>query len=105
MRIAICDDEKLFLDKEAALVEKWADERGLHIEVHAFSNGDDLLRAHAQEYFDLIILDIIMPLLNGIDTARELRMNDKNVSVIFLTSSRDFAIDSYSLITIFSNNI
>ena len=97
MRIAICDDEKLFLDKEYSLVEKWADERGLNIEIHAFSNGDDLLRAHNQECMDLIILDIIMPLLNGIDTARELRINDKNVPVIFLTSSRDFAVDSYEV--------
>ena len=97
MRIAICDDEKLFLDRLNSLIKKWADERGLNVEIHAFSNGDDLLRVHDHECMDLIILDIIMPLLNGLDTARELRLHDKNVPVIFLTSSRDFAVDSYEV--------
>lgn len=44
---------------------------------------------------DLIILDVIMPLLNGIDAAREIRSNDPQVPIIFLSSSREFAVDSY----------
>ena len=97
MRIAICDDEKIFLSKLIEQVKKWADERGIVIDIHAFSNGDDLLRAHDYESMDLIILDIIMPLLNGIDAARELRLTDKDIPVIFLTSSRDFAVESYEV--------
>lgn len=46
---------------------------------------------------DLIILDVIMPLLNGMDTARELRNDDQTVPIIFLTSSREFAVDSYEV--------
>lgn len=97
MRIAVCDDERFFLDKITSLVERWAGERGIGIDIHAFSNGDDLLRSHDHEYMDLIILDIIMPLLNGIDTARELRLRDSEVPIVFLTSSRDFAVESYEV--------
>ena len=46
---------------------------------------------------DLIILDVIMPLLNGMDTARELRNDNQIVPIIFLTSSREFAVDSYEV--------
>ncbi len=46
---------------------------------------------------DLIILDVIMPLLNGMDTARELRDADQTVPIVFLTSSREFAVDSYEV--------
>ena len=46
---------------------------------------------------DLIILDIIMPLLNGMDTAKELRQEHQSVPIIFLTSSREFAVDSYEV--------
>lgn len=46
---------------------------------------------------DLIILDVIMPLLSGIDTAKEIREDDSAVPIIFLTSSREFAVDSYDV--------
>ena len=38
-----------------------------------------------------------MPLLSGIDTAKELRHDDSSVPIIFLTSSKEFAIDSYEV--------
>lgn len=46
---------------------------------------------------DLIILDVIMPLLNGMDAAKEIRSNDPLVPLIFLSSSREFAVDSYEV--------
>ena len=97
MKIAICDDEKIFLDKTHDLIEEWASENNLHIDVFKFTNGDDLLHAHGTECMDLIILDIIMPLFNGIETAKELRNIDREVPIIFLTSSKDYAVDSYDV--------
>ena len=46
---------------------------------------------------DIVILDIVMPLLNGMDTARELRAQDTAVKLIFLTSSPEFALESYEV--------
>ena len=48
---------------------------------------------------DLILLDMIMPLLSGMDTARELRQHDPHVPIIFLTSSPEFALESYEVRT------
>ena len=49
------------------------------------------------EPFHIILLDILLPLLNGMDTARELRQYDKTVKIIFLTSSPEFALESYDV--------
>lgn len=72
MKIAICDDEVQFINTTVALLEKWASKHHVDVTLYRFSNGDDLIRAHHTHCMDLIILDIIMPLLNGMDTAKEL---------------------------------
>lgn len=97
VKIAICDDEIRFIDAICPLLEQWAKERGIKLTLYRFTNGDDLIKAHLNECMDLIILDVIMPLLNGIDVARELRNTNRTVPIIFLTSSREFAVDSYEI--------
>lgn len=98
MKIAVCDDETCFIDTICALLEQWAREREIKLTLYRFTNGDDLIDAYQRVCIDLIILDVIMPLLSGIDTARELRNMHQTVSpVIFLTSSREFAVDSYEV--------
>ena len=97
MKIAICDDEELFIDSTCAIVEQWGAKNNINLTFFRFTNGDDLINTHRKEHMDLIILDIIMPLLNGIDTARELRETDQMVPIIFLTTSREFAVDSYEV--------
>lgn len=94
LRIAICDDMAETRQHIASLVEQWpgaAD--GLRIE--CFSDGDLLITAHRKNPFDIILLDVVMPLINGIDTARELRQEDKTAKIVFLTSSPEYAVDSY----------
>lgn len=97
MKIAVCDDEKQFIDAVSPLLEEWAREHNIKLSLHFFTNGDDLINAHRSKCMDLIILDVIMPLLSGIDTAKELRHDDPAVPIIFLTSSKEFAVDSYEV--------
>lgn len=97
MKIAVCDDEVHFIDAICPLLEQWAKERGIRLRLCRFTNGDDLVEAHRNEGMDLIILDVIMPLLSGMDVARELRNMDQTVPIVFLTSSRGFAVDSYEV--------
>ena len=85
MKIAICDDEIRFIDAICPLLEQWAGERGIRLTLYRFTNGDDLLEAHQNEWMDLIILDVIMPLSSGIDVARELRNMHQSVPKLFLT--------------------
>lgn len=96
LRIAICDDmadQQLWI---LELIEHWED-RPYGMTTEIFSDGDSLITAHKAKPFDIILLDIIMPMLNGIDTAAELRKTDRNVRIIFLTSTSEFAVDSYAV--------
>ena len=47
--------------------------------------------------FDIILLDVLMPGENGMAAAREIREYDSNVKIIFLTSSTEFAVESYAV--------
>lgn len=97
MKIAICDDEIQFIDTVCPLLETWARQHDIHLSLFRFTNGDDLINAHRNECMDLIFLDIVMPLLNGIETAKELRHRDTSVPIIFLTSAKEFAVESYEV--------
>ena len=95
-RIAICDDEPVFSAQIDAIISHWpARPAGVRTEI--FHDGDSLIRAHEEMPFDIILLDVLMPLLNGIETAAEIRSKDKNVKIVFLTSTPEFALDSYSV--------
>lgn len=96
IRIGICDDSSAFLYQTKFMIDHW-DDRPQHIIAELFEDGDALIQAHSDNPFDIILLDVIMPLLNGIEVAREIRTGDKTVKIVFLTSSSDFAVDSYTV--------
>lgn len=97
LHVAICDDEKEYLENTAGILGLWSAQVSIPITLHCFNDGDALISASKTQKFDIIFLDIIMPMLNGMDTAKELRNRDRTVKIVFLTSSRDFALDSYSV--------
>ncbi len=97
MRIAVCDDNTEFLNRAVGMVKKWSDLSGTPVEIYSFDNGDSLLAKNASVRMDVVFLDIIMPLQTGMDAARELRRSDNAVKIIFLTSSPEFALESYEV--------
>lgn len=97
LRIAVCDDSPAFRESAREMIEHWSDETGVPVELHLCADGDGLLSLCASERMDLVFLDILMPLLNGLDTARELRARDTAVRIVFLTSSPEFALESYDV--------
>jgi len=96
LRIAICDDNINFIQELSNLLDHWPDV-AQPVFYDVFDNGDALITAHRQEPYDLILLDVVMPMINGIETAREIRLLDRRVKIVFLSSSPEFALDSYSV--------
>lgn len=97
LRIAICDDDENCLGEIKHMLERWAAATSSEIRIDSFDNGDDLIVKCENFSYDLIFLDIIMPLLNGMETAKEVRELNKAVKIVFLTSSPEFALESYSV--------
>ena len=97
IRIAVCDDDADSLNAAVLMIEEWSAESRIPAEIYRFDNGDELIAKNSALRMDIIFLDIIMPLLSGIDTAKELRNNDNAVKIVFLTSSPEFALKSYEV--------
>lgn len=97
LRIAVCDDDAIFLQATVQMIRRWTDQNGIPAEIYRFDNGDELIAKNTSQRMDVIFLDIIMPLLNGMETARELRQHDTAVKIIFLTTSPEFALESYEV--------
>lgn len=98
IKIAICDDNPAELQTLTALFHKYREAKSIPLQIHSFSNGFSFLDTIDRgEVFDMAILDIIMPGENGIDIAREIRKNKSDMEIIFLTSTPEYAIDSYEV--------
>ncbi|WFR57340.1 LytTR family DNA-binding domain-containing protein [Anaerocolumna sp. AGMB13025] len=98
MKIAVCDDDLQELAGICTLIGEYRCVKHGDITYKAFDNPIELAECISNgAYFDMILLDIIMPIQNGIETAREIRKYDKNVKIIFLTSSSEYAVDSYGV--------
>lgn len=99
MNIFICDDnaEQTSLCKKA--IQALSHQHGIHSKIKAFPSGDALLFEAEDAYatLDLIYLDIHMPGLNGIETAKRLREIGFLGDIVFFTVSPDFAIAGYDV--------
>ncbi|MBQ8860191.1 MAG: response regulator transcription factor [Ruminococcus sp.] len=96
IKIAFCDDEVSILNKLSIYLDKYRVERNCEIEYITFNSPFDLLfEIENGTRFDIVFLDIIMPIDNGIDVAMEIRKFDREVKIIFLTSTSEFAVESY----------
>lgn len=97
MRIAICDDDEVCRAQLVTLLKRYIENHEEQdISYSVFSCAKDLLAASKfEQSFDVYILDVMMPDTNGIDLGVMLRENKDNGIIVYLTSSREFAVDSY----------
>ncbi|MEA4961130.1 LytR/AlgR family response regulator transcription factor [Lutispora sp.] len=98
LQIAICDDNIDELSNMVQLIDLYRTSKNLNCEYAVFSNGFELVSVLEKgKRFDTYCLDIIMPGFTGIDAAKEIRTFDKTAPILFLTSSPEFALESYSV--------
>lgn len=96
LRIAICDDDALCREETAQLIKEYIDSSVRIIDLSVFERGSDLLEVVQRTgSFDIYILDILMPRLNGINLGTQLRALDSDSKIFFLTSSPDYAIPAF----------
>ena len=98
MRLAICDDD---LKEVENLKEQLNAYQHLHEEesfvYKAYSNPVVFLEDWKRNPCDIAMLDIVMPHMSGIQLGSEIKKINPNTILIFLTTSREFALDAYSL--------
>ena len=98
IQIGFCDDDPSVLDELHELLGSYRAEHNADIAPTAFQSPFELLASIEKgARFDILLLDVLMPGENGIEAAREIRQYDSNVKIIFLTSSAEFAVQSYTV--------
>lgn len=98
IKIAFCDDDMEVLHQMNELLDRYRVERNEDIIYVAFQSPFELLTEIEKGIRpDILFLDVVMPGQNGMDVAKEIRQYDTNMKIIFLTSSPEFAVESYSV--------
>ena len=97
MRIAICDDNQTFADTMANYIE--TEYRSLDLLIEFFSSGEELVAYYTagKKSFEVILLDIEMKKINGIEAAHQIRNIDQQTAIIFITSHDELATMGYEV--------
>jgi len=98
MRIAICDDEV----SQINVMENYLDILKPTYENNcydSFMSGDDLIREYSNQNnpYDVIFLDMEMDGLNGIETAKKIRVSDEKALIVYITSHKEYVYDSFEV--------
>ena len=99
-QIALCDDEEKELDRIETYLAGYQDKRQTQkYRVRRFTSGEAMVDLIREELYmpDLILLDIFMSGITGMDAAKEMRGMGCGVPIIFLTTSRDHALCAYEV--------
>jgi len=95
LRIAICDDEKLFAQSLRVRLEGLG---GSDMLISVYLSGSELVRDMSSgRRFDAVFLDIEMPGLDGLEAAKKLRDLGGELSIVFLTSHTELAMEGYEV--------
>lgn len=99
LRIAICDDDNSAVAIHKKIVKNCLLQCGSAGEIAAYTTSENLLYdiTEDQFFFDLILLDIEMPGITGMEIAEKIKPCLPNVKIIFITSHIEYAIDAFEL--------
>ncbi|MGL5353113.1 MAG: LytR/AlgR family response regulator transcription factor, partial [Clostridium sp.] len=94
--IAICEDEKLQANKLIDMLNKYEKNENTKFNIDYFESGE-LLISEGYEKYHIILMDVQMNELSGIETAKLIRETNKNVKIIFITSMEKYWAEGYKV--------
>lgn len=99
LNICLCDDDKNILSYYSKKIHDLSESNNYIVKIETFMSGENLIfeLEDNPNRFNIIIIDIMMKNINGIDTAKILREYGYNGIIIFLTISKEFAFDSFKV--------
>lgn len=96
IRVAVVEDEEEQVEIICDFLKRYEEENQISFNISVFNNGVKFLIDY-QPVFDLVFMDIKMPHLNGLETARTIFSMDKNIGIVFVTNMAQYAIKGYEV--------
>ena len=96
INICIVEDEKDQADILTGLINAYKKTHNTDFTITHFTDGIDLVEGYSEQ-FDIILLDIQLPHLNGMEAAEKIRTLDNDVVIIFITSTVSYAVQGYAV--------
>lgn len=96
LRVAVAEDNEGYRNQMKGYLERYSQEHQLDLEYRCFDNGQQLVQEYRPDY-DIVLLDIMMPDLDGMTAAEQIRQVDDKVVMIFITQMAQYAIQGYSV--------
>lgn len=98
VNIAICDDEAVQVELLDKYVKTWADKNSRKINIEKFYTGDSFLFHWCERKdFHILLLDIEMPGINGVELSKKIRRVDSDLNIIFITAITDYIGEGYDV--------
>ena len=94
--VAIVEDDPIEADILQSHFARYAPAAGEEFDVRWFQRGDAFLNGY-QPIYDLVMMDIDLPGISGMDTAGQLRLLDRSVTLIFVTNLARYAAKGYAV--------
>ena len=96
--IAICDDERAEIEYLSLLAKNWAAARGFDLRIFGYESAESFLFAYDDgETFDVLLLDIQMKAMDGLELARRIRRENDAAQIVFITGYPDFISQGYDV--------
>ncbi len=96
IKIAIVEDDLLYANQLKQFLDRYMEENNLEIKAVHYQDGMDIVENYTPVW-DIILLDIEMPLLDGMSSAERIRKIDSSVILIFITNMAQYAIRGYAV--------
>ena len=98
LRIAICDDEQKQIEYLTSLVSSWGNKTSVTCTIDTFQSAESFLFDYAEDKNrDILLLDIEMGGMNGVDLAKTIRRTNDTIQIIFITGFPDFIAEGYEV--------
>ncbi len=99
LRIAVCDDEISMAEGNKAILETALKELGVAAEITTYTDSTNLLYDISEDnfHYDLLLSDIEMPEISGMELAEKIKPFLPEIRIIFITSHIEYAIDAFEL--------
>lgn len=97
-KIAICDDMEEDVKYISSAVNQWAEKENITVDIETFPSAESFLFRYAeQKAFDILLLDVEMPSMNGVELAKRIRKENDAVQIIFITGYTDYIAEGYEV--------